>query len=80
MTTNNQRRKWLRKLRKDMGMTQYQMAVYLGIPKTTYSSYEQGYRTPEVDTAKTLGGKLSIDWTYFFEDHVRVSTTKEAAK
>lgn len=81
MEKTKKERIWLKKLRYDSERTQEEMAEYLGIPKTTYASYEQGYRTPDVPNAKILGTKLKIDWTLFFEEEVVNTTTeKEAAK
>ncbi|WP_022795741.1 helix-turn-helix domain-containing protein [Bavariicoccus seileri] len=58
---------WLKKIRKEKGYTQESLAKAIGIAKTTYSSYEQGYRRPSVKTAKALAEKLDIKWTIFFK-------------
>lgn len=66
-------RQLLKDLRAKADVTQVEMASYLRIPKTTYSSYEQGHRDPEVTTAKNMATKLNISWTIFFENEVRES-------
>lgn len=75
-------RLWLKKLRESNDLTQAQMAAMLGIPITTYSSYEQGHRTPKVDDAKVLADKLGVNWTIFFEENIRGTSTsgKEVVK
>lgn len=65
----------LKKWRDSKNMTQDQAASYLEIPKTTYASYEQGYRQPSVEKAKKLAGKMHVKWTYFFESEVHNTST-----
>ncbi|MCD2257103.1 helix-turn-helix transcriptional regulator [Agrilactobacillus fermenti] len=78
MDKKTKQRLWLKHVRESRGMTQNQMASYLNIPKTTYSSYEQGYRDPEIANAKTMAEKLKIKWPIFFESEVRESDYKNA--
>lgn len=70
-------RTWLKEIREDKHMTQNEMSEFLNIPVTTYASYEQGKRTPRVDDAKSLGHKLKLDWTIFFDENVLEMSTKE---
>jgi len=65
---------WLKETRESKGYTQESLAEILEIPKTTYSSYEQGHRRPSVKRAKEIAVVLGFDWTIFFEDEVRVSS------
>ncbi|MGV0167142.1 helix-turn-helix transcriptional regulator [Furfurilactobacillus sp. WILCCON 0119] len=69
-------REWLYGIRKKNNLTQKEMAVRLGIPLTTYASYEQAHRTPSVESAQELASKLDTDWTYFFTKEVRDTSTK----
>lgn len=62
---------WLKEIREKNGYTQESLAEALDIPKTTYSSYEQGHRRPSVKRAKEIAEILSFDWTIFFEEEVR---------
>ncbi len=64
-------KQWLKKLREDKGYTQESIADKIGIAKTTYSSYEQGYRRPSISTAKKLAEVLDVPWTIFFDNEVR---------
>lgn len=66
-------RVWLKDYRNHFDYTQNDMAKMLGIAVTTYASYEQGYRTPKVSSAKKYAHKLNIDWNYFFVDKVLIS-------
>lgn len=62
---------WLKTLRRKKGYTQEEIAEKLGMPKTTYSSYEQGHRTPSVETCKVIADELGVSWTIFFDEEVR---------
>lgn len=44
----------IKKLRKQYGYTQTQMAEKLGVAKTTYASYEQDRRTPDTNIQKKI--------------------------
>ena len=48
----------------------WRRAKEIGIAKTTYSSYEQGYRNPTVQTAKKMAKILQVPWTIFFDEEV----------
>lgn len=61
----------LKELRKCNKYTQLKVSKKLNIPKTTYASYEQGYRSLPVKTAILLGAIYDVDWKIFFEDEVR---------
>ncbi|WP_217925379.1 helix-turn-helix transcriptional regulator [Enterococcus gallinarum] len=70
---------WLKKIREQHGYTQESFARRVGIAKTTYSSYEQGYRTPSVNTAKKMASVLGVPWTIFFDDDVLDTYYKKEA-
>lgn len=63
-------RSWLKILRTKAGYTQESFAEALNMPKTTYSSYEQGHRTPSVETSKKIADALDVPWTIFFDSKV----------
>ncbi len=78
-------RMWLKRWRDVNGLTQKQAARAVEIPETTFASYEQGYRSPSVDRAKTIAEKMNdisrgedVKWTYFFDDVVLISSTKRS--
>jgi transcriptional regulator with XRE-family HTH domain len=76
-------KEWLKDLRESKGYTQESLAHEVGIPKTTYSSYEQGHRRPSIVNAKKLSEVLDVSWTLFFEDGVLETydnNRKEVAK
>lgn len=51
----------LREARQRAGMTQQQMAERAGTSRTTLSDYENGKKTPLVDTAARLAGAAGFD-------------------
>ncbi len=50
----------LREYRKKAGMTQKQVADSLGLSMSAVSMYEQGQRTPDVDTLSRLSKVLNV--------------------
>lgn len=56
----------LRKVRRDRGMTQEQLANKVGVVRTTISNIECGLTLPSVPTAKAIAKALSIEWTEFY--------------
>ncbi|MDT2753156.1 helix-turn-helix transcriptional regulator [Enterococcus thailandicus] len=71
--------KWLKEKREKLGFTQESFAKRVGIAKTTYSSYEQGHRTPSVATAQKMAELLEVPWTIFFDDEVLETYVKKEA-
>ncbi|ATP40728.1 transcriptional regulator [Solibacillus sp. R5-41] len=61
-------RDWLKKLRREKGLTQQDVADSGNFARTYYTMVEQGKRTPSVDIAKTIAKVLGFHWTIFFED------------
>mgnify|MGYP003606731628 CR=1 FL=1 len=56
----------LTELRKNKKITQAEMADILGVARTTYSSYEQGRRTPDAEIQKKIADffKVSLDFLH----------------
>jgi transcriptional regulator with XRE-family HTH domain len=56
--------KRLKSLRINLGLNQKDLSEKLGIPRTTYSGYEQGNREPDFETLKKIANyfKCSIDY------------------
>ncbi len=50
----------IKKHRKQMGITQKEMAQQLNIPYSTYSNYENNNRTPDIRTLQMIADKLDI--------------------
>lgn len=59
---------WLLRIRLEKQLTQEQVANLIGIPRTTYSSIEQGRRQPSVKNAMRIASVLQFDWTLFFKN------------
>ena len=58
----------LKKLRKQKGLTQEQVASECGVQRTTITMIELGENKPSVELAKRLGAIFEIAWSDFFED------------
>jgi putative transcriptional regulator len=56
--------------RKELGLSQDEIAKKIPISRQYYNAIENGKRTPSVDIAKIIAGILGIDWTIFFESQV----------
>lgn len=61
-------RDWLSKARKELELTQQDVADQAQIKRQYYGMIENGDRTPSVPTAKKIAKVLKIDWILFFED------------
>jgi len=69
--------KWLVNLRREKNLTQVEVAELANMPRTTYSSIEQGRRRPSVENAMRIASVLDFEWTIFFEKELRVTTPKK---
>lgn len=61
-------RKWLKELRDNNNLSQYEMAKKIGITSQFYNFIENGKRRPSIETAKKIAEILNFDWTLFFEE------------
>ncbi|MBG9796901.1 helix-turn-helix transcriptional regulator [Brevibacillus laterosporus] len=59
-------RQWLINLRKSKGLTQEQVAKFVGINRSTYTKAENG-NALGIKTAKKIARYFGLDWTIFFE-------------
>lgn len=53
--------------RKDLGLTQKDMAKKLGVTFQYYNMLENNKKQPSVSIAKEIGVMLGIEWTIFFK-------------
>lgn len=58
----------LRRLRVSAGFTQQNMADVLNINRSTYTYYETGKTTPDIQSLKMLANILNVDIDVFLED------------
>jgi putative transcriptional regulator len=58
--------------RKELNLTQEDVAAELGISRQYYNSVENFKKTPTVSLAKEIEKVLGVKWTIFFEDKVNV--------
>ncbi|WP_213996438.1 helix-turn-helix transcriptional regulator [Tepidanaerobacter syntrophicus] len=57
----------IKEKRNAKGLTQEQLAMLIGVDRTTITKIENGSARPSVDNAKKIGKVLGFDWTIFFE-------------
>lgn len=60
-------RTWLIELREEKRISQADLAKKSGVSQQAISAYENGERSPSVETAKVIADVLGFDWTKFFE-------------
>lgn len=56
--------KRLKEKRKEMGFTQKQLGEMVGVTKVSICCYENGTRTPTLDTLVDLSNALQVELTY----------------
>lgn len=61
-------RQWLRQMRKDLHLTEKQVAEAIGIKQAPYHRIETGQSSPRVENAKKIGNLLGFDWKLFYPD------------
>ncbi len=59
---------WLKKIRKELGLTQVQAAQKIGISRFWYIDIELGRKNPSIKTAKKIAKTLGFDWKQFYEE------------
>lgn len=74
-----QKRVWLKDIRSERGLTQYEVAEKAKVERSYYTMIETGARTPSVPVAKSIGQTLGFDWTIFFETESNETTRETAA-
>lgn len=57
----------IKEVRKDLNLTQEDMARKLGVTIQYYNMLENKKRQPSVAIAKEIGSILDIEWTIFFK-------------
>lgn len=66
-------RQWLLDIRKNLELTQEQVAEKAEIARQTYSMIETGERNPSVKNAKKIANALEFEWTLFFDEQYHVT-------
>lgn len=61
-------RDWLKKIRLESGLKQYEVAEISGLSKSVYSHIETGQRGLSTNSAKAIAETLDFDWKKFFEE------------
>lgn len=67
----------LMELRKKKRLTQAELADILGVARTTYSSYEQGRRTPDVDIQNKIADYFGVTLDYLHGREVKSENKEE---
>lgn len=63
--------------RKELNMTQEEVAERVGIARTTYAMIETGKRNTSVENVKKIAKVLNFEWTLFFEEKCHETRTKQ---
>lgn len=58
----------IKKIRKEKGMTQLELALKLNVGTTTVSEWEKGTNTPRVDKLQELSEVFNVPISFFFTD------------
>ena len=58
----------IKEYRKQLGLTQVQLAKRLGITQGTLALYETGKRHPKIETVKRIADALCVRWTDLCEE------------
>lgn len=61
-------REKMKEAREKIGKSQGQMAIELGIPKSTYLAYEHGYNIPPVHIRERIATKLGVEIAEIYQD------------
>lgn len=62
----NTKRTWLRRIRNERGLSQKDIANFIGTTTTFYTYVENGQRRPSPEIAQKIGKILDFDWTRFY--------------
>ena len=54
----------IKKIRIESGLSRKEAAEKMGIPYTTYTNYETGYRTPKIETIRSISSLLNVPINY----------------
>ncbi|MBU6112494.1 helix-turn-helix transcriptional regulator [Mammaliicoccus lentus] len=58
--------KWLLDRRKQLGMTQQDLANITGLHRSYITMIENGTRNPSVTVAKKIAKAVNVEWVIFF--------------
>lgn len=73
------KREWMVQQRKDLGMTQEQIARAIGISRSYYTEIENGTHTPSGKTALRISTFFNVDMSIFFCSECRENRQTEEA-
>ncbi|OOV78858.1 helix-turn-helix domain-containing protein [Mammaliicoccus fleurettii] len=66
--------KWLLDRRKELGMTQQDLANITGLHRSYITMIENGTRNPSVTSAKKIAKAINVEWVIFFTNNSDKST------
>lgn len=61
----------LREARLKGGMTQEQLAIQIGVAKSTLTGYEKGYREPDMNKISKIIAALDVSANFLFQDEMK---------
>lgn len=68
----------IQKIRKDMGLTQKELAEKVGVATITIQQYERNVRVPKIETLSKIGAALGVLWYELYPDVVDDTTVKSS--
>ena len=71
--------KKIRKLRKDLGLTQKELAQIVNVTNVSISGYERNERTPDIDTLVAIARALNTTPNYLLDFDVEITVLNEEA-
>jgi transcriptional regulator with XRE-family HTH domain len=66
-----QKREWLKKLRKEKGLSVREIAPLIGTSFSHYSDIENGRRNPSIDLSMKMAEFFSIEVSIFFKNRIK---------
>lgn len=66
----------IRECRKRKGLSRKEVAKKIGIPYTTYTNYETGYRVPRIDTVQKIARALDVSVDELLGETMYVDTVE----
>lgn len=61
----------LREARQNVGMTQEQLAVQIGVAKSTVAGYEKGNSEPDMEKIERIMNVLNVDANFLWQDEMQ---------
>lgn len=67
----------LREARRQVGMTQEQLAERVGVAKSTMAHYERGTREPDMGILAKIMAAVNVDANFLFQDEMELAASRD---